>query len=101
MTKNPIFNALSASAYIVIIVSVMTFLSRYSTNPDKFFAPVLFISMFTLSAAIMGYIFCGQPILLYLDGQKKQAVKLFLQTVLAFGSITLVVLVLLISGVLK
>jgi hypothetical protein len=49
----------------------------------------------------MGYVFLYQPLLLFLDGHKKNAVNLFLQTVAVFAGITAVVLVLLFSGVLK
>lgn len=88
-------NSLMATAYIAIVVIVMSFGSKMMAKEDSFFAPIAMISLFTLSAAVMAYLFCLQPILLYLDGKKKQAVKLFLQTVGVFGLSTLVLLLLL------
>jgi hypothetical protein len=48
----------------------------------------------------MGYLFLSQPIQLFLDGKKKQAVSLFLQTLGVFACITLVAVVLSFSRVL-
>ena len=99
MSKNPVINGLSASAYIILIASVMYCGTRMVKGPDTFIAPIAVISLFTLSAAVMGYLFCYQPIQLYFDGKKKQAVNLFLQTVAVFACITIILLMLLFSGV--
>ncbi len=98
MNKNPLLNALAALAYISLVATVMNFGSRLANQPDTFIAPIAFISLFTLSAAVMGYIFCYQPLVLLIDGKKKQAVKLFLQTVAIFGVITATILGLLFLG---
>lgn len=99
MTKNPILNALAAIAYIIIVAATMFY---GSTHPgpadDSFFAPIALISLFTLSAAVMGYIFLGQPLQLYLDDKKKEAVNLFLRTVAIFAGLTVVMLIIFFSG---
>lgn len=102
MTKNPFLNALAASAYIAVIGLVM----NWGTNiipkgPDTFMAPIAVISLFTLSAAVMGYLFCFQPLQLYFDGKKKDAVRLFLQTVAVFGLFTALALGILFSGMIR
>ena len=99
MSKKPVMNALAASAYIVGIAAVMNWGTRLVPHPNSFIVPVAMISLFTLSAAVMGYLFCYQPIQLYFDGKKKQAGQLFLQTVAVFACITLSILILLFSGV--
>ena len=102
MTKNPFLNALSASGYIVAVVSVMTFLSQTQKNkPDTFLAPILALSLLTLSVAVMAYVFFYQPLQLFLEGKKKRAIDLFLQTTAVFAGITLLVFVLLYLGVFK
>ena len=93
MTKNPPINALTATTYIALIVFVMDFGTRIASRPNTFIAPLAVVSLFTLSAAVMGYIFLYQPIQLYFDGKKKIAVNLFLQTVAVFAGITAVILV--------
>jgi hypothetical protein len=100
MSKNPLINGVTALAYIVLIASVMNWGTKmipHSTN--TFIAPIAVISLFTLSAAVMGYLFCYQPAQLYFDNKKKQAVGLFLQTVAVFACITALTLVLLFTGV--
>ena len=73
MSKNPIINALGASGYIVLIVTIMNFLSRtLKDKPDTFGAPLAFLSLFTLSAAVMAYLFLYQPLQLFIMGKKKQ-----------------------------
>jgi len=99
MSKNPIINALSASAYIVLGVTIMTFVSQTLRNkPDTFFAPVVFLSLLTLSVAVMAYLFFYQPLLLFIEGKKKAAIDLFVKTVGIFAVFTIVALILLFSG---
>lgn len=98
MNKNPLVNALLAFLYICLLVFVMTWGTKFIPGPDPVVMPVVMLSLFTFSAAVMGYLFCLQPLQLYLDGHKKSAIRLFVQTVGIFGSITLLMLVLLFSG---
>lgn len=101
MTKNPFLNALTALLYIVIIASVMFYGTEHSQPEDTVFAPIVIVSLFTLSAAVMSYIFLYQPMQLFMDNKKKEAVNLFLHTVAAFAAITAVILFLFFSGVLS
>lgn len=98
MTKNPFLNALCASLYIVSISFVMYFGSQLAPKDDSILAPIAVISLFTLSAAVMGYIFCFQPAQIYLGGKKSQGIKLFLQTVVIFGLLTMLALAFLFTG---
>ncbi len=90
--KNPYLNALFAEIYIIALVTLGNFFSAPDT-PDKFFDPVVALSLFVLSAAIMGYLFLGQPLQLYLNGEKKEAVTFFTKTVLSFAILALIVVV--------
>ena len=99
MSKNPVLNGIVALAYIFFVSTVMNLGSKMAPKEDSFLAPLALISLFTLSAAVMGYIFCFQPLQLFLDGKKKAAVNLFLHTLLVFGGITALLLTLLFSGV--
>lgn len=99
MSKNPIINALSASAYIFLVVSVMTFVTQpLKDKPDTFFAPITFLSVLTLSVAVMAYLFFYQPFQLFIEGKKKDAVDLFIKTVGIFAIFTIMALFLLFSG---
>jgi sensor histidine kinase regulating citrate/malate metabolism len=58
MKKNPFVNAIAASGYIVGVVSVMTFLSQtQSDKPDTILAPILMLSLLTLSVTVMAFLF--------------------------------------------
>ncbi|MFZ2152539.1 MAG: hypothetical protein WAV41_00580 [Microgenomates group bacterium] len=99
MTKNPFINALCASGYILLVVCVMTFVTSPLRNkPDTFMAPLTVLSVLTLSVSVMAYLFFYQPLLLFIDGKKKEAVNLFIKTVGVFAIITTVVLILLSLG---
>lgn len=98
MSKNPVINGISALVYIVTVAFVMYFGTKNLPKEDTILAPIAMISLFTLSAAVMGYIFGLQPIQLYLDGKKKEAVQLFLKTMMVFGFLTAIMLVLLFTG---
>ena len=92
MDRKPIYNALMASGYIVGIVLLLNLFSTFPTGPDNsILIPIVMLSLLTLSVAGMGYLFCLQPLRLYLDGKKELAVKLFLKTVGIFAGITMVI----------
>lgn len=100
MFVNPLFNALLATGYIVLVSTLMNFVTAsLKDKPDTFFAPVAFLSLFTLSVAVMAFLFFYRPLILLIDGNKKLAVEFFLKTVGFFGIITLVVWILLYSGI--
>lgn len=101
MTKNPVLNALSALLYIGVVASIMFYGEHSSLKSPGLIVPVAMLSLFTLSAVVMGYIFFYQPIMLYLDGKKKQAVDLFPKTAGTFAGITLIIFLILYSGLIK
>ncbi|KKP28559.1 MAG: hypothetical protein UR15_C0025G0008 [Parcubacteria group bacterium GW2011_GWA2_31_28] len=102
MSKNPIINALGASAYIVLVVTAMTFLTQPLRNkPDTIFAPITMLSLLTLSVIVMAYLFFYQPLQLLIEGKKKAAVNLFIKTMGVFAAFTFLALILLLSGIFK
>lgn len=87
--KNPYLNSVYAEAYIVIVTSIIHSIGEPDT-PDTFFDPIAALSLLVLSAAVMGYLFVGVPLQLYLDGEKKQSVAFFMRTVLGFAALTVI-----------
>ncbi len=85
--KNPYVNSVLAEAYIVIVATVMQYVGKPDT-PDNFFTPIAALSLFVLSASVMGFLFVGQPLQLYIDGEKSKSVSFFLKTVLSFALLT-------------
>lgn len=96
MSKNPFINAFSASLYILLIVSVMSYVSGYLRDkPDTFFAPVVALSLLTQSVSVMAFLFFYQPLMLFINDKKEEAVSLFVKTVGIFAVFTLIALVVL------
>src|SRR6185312_10881228 len=85
MTKNPFINALSGLLYIVVFVTILFYTSGLVGNTPSVFYPIAALSAFVFSASVMGYLFLYQPLLLFLDDEKKKAVDLFLKTIGIFG----------------
>ena len=98
LNQNPFLNAVLAALYIVLIVSVISSFERFADRPDTIMAPIIMLSLFVLSASIMGFLFVARPIQLFLENQKHEAVKFFGKTVGTFALILAVLVVTLIIG---
>lgn len=98
MTSKPLVNAGLALIYIAFVVMVMSYLTEPNTPDQKFVTPIAALSLFTLSAAVMGYLFVSEPLKMYIDGKKKEASRLFLQTVGVFALITVLLIAVMVLG---
>lgn len=101
MTKNPFVNAFSATLYITLIAILMFFGETFFGHKDTILTPIAILSLFSLSAAIMAYLFLYQPLMLFLDGHRKKAVNLFLKTVAVFAGITVTIFILISLGLFR
>jgi len=102
MSKNPLINALAAFIYITLVVLILQYGSKsIQVEDSSLIIPITLLSLFSLSAAIMAYIFGFYPLVLFIDKKRNEAVDLFLKTALIFGSITAGILIILFSGVIK
>ena len=96
MLKNPYLNAFMALGYIALIISIIFRTSGVAAHtPDTILAPVTMLSLFVLSAAIMGILFVYEPLRLFLENQKQQALSFLLKTVGTFACFVLILAVLL------
>ena len=94
MSRNPYINALLAAAYIVFVVLLITYGPAYVRDkPDTILAPMAMLSLLVFSVALMGYLFFLQPVQMFLEGQKHEAVELFTKTLGSFAVITGIILV--------
>lgn len=86
MSKNPLINALVGLLYIVLIVSLFQFAPIiFGKEDNTVLIPIATLSLFVFSAACMGYIFLYEPLQLFIEGQKKESVNLFIRTLIAFA----------------
>ena len=93
MTKNPFLNAATAALYIIIVATIMYYGIEHADGMPGIVIPVVVISLFTLSAGVMGSLFLFEPLQMYFDGAKKPAAKLFLETLAIFAGVTLLLFI--------
>jgi hypothetical protein len=89
MKIHPILNALGAGVYILAVVGIIYTLQSPNT-PDTILAPIFLLSLLTLSAATMAFLFFYQPLKLYFDDHRKEALAYFAKTVGYFALIVIV-----------
>lgn len=94
-------NAILASIYITAVALLMFYGQKHIPGPDTFLAPVAMLSLLTLSAAIMGYLFVYEPATLFLANKRAEGVKLFFQTVGIFAVITAIVFIGVFAGLFR
>jgi hypothetical protein len=92
MTKNPFINAFAAALYIAVVVSGIFSLGNFEAKVPGIIAPLTILSLLVLSVLMMAYTFFFYPVQMYLDGQKKEAVTLFTQSIAVFAGIVIVLL---------
>lgn len=68
-----------------MVASIVFYVPNTFDKVHSVVVPVAFLSLFVFSAASMGYIFFYQPFQLFLEGEKKAAVDLFLKTLVTFA----------------
>jgi hypothetical protein len=79
--KRSFLNSAGVLIYITLVSLVLQNGERIFGEMDNFIGPVAFLLLFTLSAAIVGSLILGKPILMYLDGKKKEAVQLLMASI--------------------
>ncbi|OGL59293.1 hypothetical protein A3H10_00510 [Candidatus Uhrbacteria bacterium RIFCSPLOWO2_12_FULL_46_10] len=77
-----IINALGVIVYVLLVASIFTVGKDIFGPMPGLFGPFVFLLLFVLSAAIVGSLIFGKPAFLFLDGQKKEALTMFLYTIL-------------------
>lgn len=76
-------HALGVVVYVVLVTLIMQNGDRaFGSANNGFFAFALILILFVLSAAVVGSLVAGKPLMLYLDGKKKEAVALLGYTIL-------------------
>jgi hypothetical protein len=88
MNKNPFINALLATAYISLVVSAIFSVPETGLPEDVIILPIVMLSLFVLSVAMMGYFFVYEPVQLMIEGKQKEAIRFFFTTVLTFACTT-------------
>jgi hypothetical protein len=88
-------HAVLVLVYVSLVAFVMNHGQSWFGNKDKAWTPVAVLMLFVLSAAVTSSVVLGRPVLMYLDGHKKEALKFFGYTVGWLFLLTLVVFIVL------
>lgn len=84
--------ALGVFVYILLVSGFLYYAESIFGQMKSFWAPVAFLLLFVVSAALTGYLVLGKSAMLYVEGEKKMAVKLFITTVGWMAIMMLVIL---------
>ena len=89
--KKPFLHALGAVVYIVVIVFIVqTVSSALQSQNGTLVIPMTMLSLFVLSAAVMGYLFLSEPLYLLMENKKQEAITFFAKTVGVFACFVVV-----------
>ena len=80
-----------ASGYIALVVLIVSSTSNFPDAEQTILIPVIMISLLVLSVATMGVLFFYQPLSLFMENKKDEALFFFLKTAGTFAT-TLIVL---------
>ena len=95
--KRAFIDSFGTAAYIILIVSFIFSLQIFSEKKDVIIIPISMLLLFVSSAAITGFLVFGKPVMLYIDGKKKEAVSLLAYTLGILFLITLISFIFLIA----
>ncbi len=78
------WGAIHAAGVLAYVLLLATFIGNASAwfggDDHKIITPVAALMLFIFSALVVGALVLGKPLMLYLDGQKKDSVKLLFFT---------------------
>lgn len=86
-----IIHSIGVLVYVSLVALIMNNGQKWFGNANNILGATAILLLFVLSAAIVGALVLGKPTLLYLDGKKKEAIKLFLYTISSLAIIILIV----------
>jgi F0F1-type ATP synthase membrane subunit a len=88
LLKKAAVNAIGVLVYVLVLGLFFNHAQQiFGTKPDNFLAPALMLILFVVSACITGGLVLGLPAMMYVDGQRRQAVTLLVYTVLSLAVI--------------
>lgn len=94
LIKSSLRNSLATAVYVAIVALIIYNAEKVFGTMRNIIGPIAFLLLFVTSAAITGFLVLGQPIMLYFENQKREAVKLFVYTVAWLFIFTIIALAL-------
>lgn len=98
LLKRAIIDTVGTALYVFLVSQLLRHGNQLlGSVENNFLAPMLFLLLFVFSALVTGYLILGKPIMMYIDGMKKDAVKLLFYTGASLFVLILIGLILIIA----
>mgnify|MGYP003392708374 CR=1 FL=1 len=79
-----IMNTVGVVLYIALVAWFMTNAENFSSQmPHSILVPMVFLTLFVFSAAVVGLLIFGRPIYMFMNGSKKESLAMLSYTILA------------------
>ncbi len=76
-----LLNALGVVVYVLLVALVILNANQLFGQVPNVWGPFAFLLLFVFSAAVVGILIFGQPVMLFLSDAKKEAVKMLGYTI--------------------
>lgn len=91
-----VLNSIFIFIYVGAVAAIMNNGNKIFGSVNGFLGATLFLLLFVLSATIVGSLILLKPITLYLENQKKEAIRQLIYTIVSLVIITIFVAIILI-----
>ena len=89
-----VLNSLGVAIYIFLVVLFLNNAQNILGPQDnKILSPMIFLLLFVFSALLTGFLVLGRPIMLYINGLKKEGLRALLYTGLGLFIILIIVFI--------
>lgn len=78
--QSSLASALGTVIYVTLVAWIMTNMEKGWGGEKTIWVPIAMLLLLVLSAGVTGSLVFGQPVMLYADGKKREAVKQFALT---------------------
>ncbi|MFH1327050.1 MAG: hypothetical protein ABIH59_02905 [archaeon] len=95
--KRALIDAFGTALYIILVATLMFSLQGFAPKEDTIIVMSTILLLFVCSAAITGFLVFGKPVMLYIDGKKREAVSLLGYTLGILVLLTIITFIFLIA----
>lgn len=92
--KQGLLSAGLAAGYVALVSAFMAHAEKiFGGKEPGPLGPVVFLLLFVVSASVMCLLVFGKPVMMYIDGKKREAVELLVSTIAILATITVLLLI--------
>jgi len=95
LTIRALTSSLGTALYVFLVSLVIQNGDKLFGHVSNLFAPLIVLLLFVFSALVCSWLILGKPITLYLDGKKKESLRLLFCT----GALLFIILIILLATI--